>query len=512
MRLSLTTWAAIVAFSLLTACGGGGADNEVGEIIEENPPAPTGPSQPEQEAPALLETLQMNRSGFGVKATVERDASGDWGLWVRTYQTGVGYGSRRRLDLGRFINVGGPSILHVASSGHAVIGWAKQFADNTTDARMAIYDPATGSWSAPIDLEALPTVISEEPAVRINSRGQVLAAWFRRPNPIANRNLYAATFDPNTVFSREPVESDAGDAYNFRLALNAEGRGVVAWSQEGPIRRNLFARQFDVNAGVFGATEQLDAVSAVGDTRAYEARIDREGRITVGWTEEVTLGVDQPFATRYVPATGWAARFPLHAAFGEIQDLDIPIDGDGNAHAVWVVERNGSQGQVLARRYDAASDIWGPIREVSPTNVAEIEGVTTRGNRDGRLVVTWDERAGDRTRYVSALYTPGQPWSSPIPLGETDENASSKERLADLTPTGGTIVYTQRDAPASYRLYLRTFDANGPTGDPVLLNESVDQIIPELKVRFDDAGRALILWQEKSPGLGDESIWQNEIL
>jgi hypothetical protein len=257
---------------------------------------------------------------------------------------------------------------------------------------------------------------------------------------------------------------------DLRVALNARGRGVVAWSNEpqgtSPVRARLLSP-----GGRWGALEQLPDVrsdrSAFFDSPAgFTAATSPRGRVLVAWTTIGSGEGDEPDYGRPV----YASARPLRCGFTPALELSpsSAIDGEGIAR-IDAAYMSGERALVA----------WTDGRtEYAQVHAAVLRGATlvaqqqlTRGSQDAqpadvaadsgrRAMVMWSTRNAQRdftqwepTLLRSSLYS-DERFGATKPVSPAGDRASVGNAEVAFDRAGDRalaiwIRYARGDNPAS---------------------------------------------------------------
>jgi PKD repeat protein len=330
------------------------------------------------------------------------------------------------------------------------------------DVRAMRRSTSTGNWSAPASITS-DAIGDFNPAVAIDSRGRVIAAWERIRNaslsyadipaieqmPKLLREVEIAVAASDTPFEAPaqswsaPVVLTTNDLFDHQpaLAALADGRTILAWLREpadGKGPQDILVRVLENDAW---SPEQRIATALRGVGELALATRDNEAQLVVAHDRELTL-------ISYRDGS-WSA--PRNLTADDIDDRSPAVLYDhGVPRIFW------TRGKDLVTRL------------VPSTGDAPIEIVRTGGDQtavaqpvpvtrpDGTPAVVWS--SGSELRAL--LFDPAaKEWSRDIPLAATDTSHTSLS--ASFSADGALHVLTLGGASGrsdlmSYDLVLNT--------------------------------------------------------
>jgi hypothetical protein len=164
-------------------------------------------------------------------------------------------------------------------------------------------------------------------------------------------------------------------------------------------------------------------MSAVGERPVGDVRVgvDAQGNTVAVWVREafgtgaaMVQGASRPAGAMWQP-------FAISADGQHIDDLDVAIDGHGDAVALW--SRAGVQGGGVQSSLRPAGGAWQPPTAVSAPDQST-RGGDVEIDAQGNAVAVWDRLAPDLSRVVqSAVRVAGEGWQAPVDLSAAGRNA-----------------------------------------------------------------------------------------
>jgi len=305
------------------------------------------------------------------------------------------------------------------------------------------FTPGTG-WAPAVRLEANTTESAVAPRVAMDTAGNALVVWLQRDGTYYS--IWGRHFTVGSGWDAA-VQLDSlglGSMADLRVAMDAAGRGVVAWIQQGPVKGPIHSAQYQPGAG------WSPAVEVRGDAGWIDLALNPSGAgmlvvsaaDTVGTVDFSMWGI--PFST----ATGWGAAALLENdnSGGWDNVPSVAVDPSGRAMAVW-------------QRFDTATGLW---------NI--------------------------RTNH----FTPSAGWGTAELLTLNTLGSSSAGPRIALDATGnGIAVWSQTIASGRIQIWSNRFTIGSGWGTAGLLenfraNDSYPAQYPQ--VAFDPAGDAFALW------------------
>ena len=273
-------------------------------------------------------------------------------------------------------------------------------------------------WSAPLRLSDGPS--AEDPSVAVARGGRAIVAWARHydghTRSVEARVSDGKAFGEVLVLS-EPFRTDPyvyADNMEPSVAMDDDGRAVVAWEYEGSIR----TRVIEPGAAAPAPPETLSA-SRVQSSRPQVA-FDGDGWATVFWKDSYPGGV---FAATRAPGGHFGPEQVLFTPteYDRADDLDYAVSPETSV-AVWrtrwkvMLALRVGRGAFSAPRTLKAYDPEEQITPLLPRAVVD---------RDGDVLVTWNDDL-DGWRTWAALRPAGGDFEAPVLIAENGWNADAR--------------------------------------------------------------------------------------
>jgi len=196
----------------------------------------------------------------------------------------------------------------------------------------------------------------------------------------------------------------------------------------------------------------------------------------------------------------WGEPEPIGNAALESKFVDVAMDPDGNAIAVWielpVSIASGGEEDIWSNRYSAELGEWGipePIAEDVPGPAALHPRVAVDG--EGNAVVVWNQSNGTRLDIWSNRYTPGGGWGNPEPIENDDTGNARRPEVAVDTNGNAVAVWYQSDG-TRLGIWANRYTPGGAWGNAEVIEDNAagDALSPQVAV--DPDGNAVAVWQQ----------------
>lgn len=274
-----------------------------------------------------------------------------------------------------------------------------QLHTDTVDDLVAVRrDNATGIWQDSVVIESSDAAAYGN-VLAVNAAGSAVTLFHVETTPGAGqpRDVMASHYDATADTWSPPVPIDgldAADAFQLRVGIDDSDNAIATWSQRdgpSPLRWNIYTNRYDAATESWGAPTLLETDDA-DDAQFSDLSVSPNGDAIAAWRQ--SDGFREVFARRYDAASDtWGPLVMLDAEDGAANTPRVSLNTDGNAIVVWFQFDSVNIGnEIWARHYTAASDAWGeaiPITaEGGPDNA--LPQVALR--EDGTAIATWRRR------------------------------------------------------------------------------------------------------------------------
>jgi PKD repeat protein len=375
------------------------------------------------------------------------------------------------IDLSQPSTAVGSIEIAMSGAGDAAVIW-RRFDGSNQIVQVSRRVPG-GAFEAPIDLSTA-EADAFQPRVAIDADGTVVAVWVQEGNP---DDILMAAVAPRGGSFGTPVEvSDPGqDAVRTSVA-RASDETIVAWASDDGVVRTAIGP-----AGrPFGDPQTISPPGGVPVGLRLAA--SAAGEAIAIWKHGTNiLGALRPaggdFASHFMLDSDPTADSP-----------SVAVAPSGDLTIVWT--RSDGRHRIVRSAARIAGDFVAGDDAVSePGANASTPVVAVDASNDA--VAAWDRPVGSDRRVQAALRLPGGRFDTPIDLSPSGVDGSVSA-LA-MNPAGDAVVTWTPESTLDPFL-ATTRPAGGSFGEPVAISASGE--IAEAKVAIDDEGSAVAIWRE----------------
>lgn len=428
-------------------------------------------------------------------------ADGTWAPPVELYRYDDTSNSSDLLDLK----------IAAAADGRATVVWEQVHARAGISEMTALYARRfDGAAWLPADKVAESRFgRADQPALVMNDRGGVVLLFRQALDANGPIAILGNSFDLQRGW-QEPrgfEATPAGVAVSEpELAIGKVGRAIGVWSWQAEVpdappgvqppeppavpARISSTSHYGIE---FLPAEEIGTKFAGLPSKAVtkdlpQIAVDPLGNAHAIWIDKAMRSL---VSARYTPTGGWGAQVTIsQPAQGLVLPfLDLAVDAQGNATALWVEDSVVSPGLIHAAQYAVATGKWG----APTTGSANITfGAQIAGNSAGQAVAAWLQppEALAVRRLERGVWAPNsrtQPVFGPHSIGIDDSGHALL-----MWRRGGPAAMGQPDA-----VFVVRETASAGFEAPVQLNKEPAQVGFGLAVLPD--GRAFAVWREGPP-------------
>lgn len=222
------------------------------------------------------------------------------------------------------------------------------------------YSRASGTWSTPLDL-APPTAMTLASDVSIDDTGAITIALYRMES--MTRFLEVVRYTPASGVWSAPVDIGGGGhlASAAMMSANAAGEVVAVWARfvlgTTDVTASIHATRYNPGSGSWSPVADLSPAGGL----AYfpQVAMAPDGTAIAVWKRSVATS-EYVQAARFA-AGGWGPGADISPLQPESEmPAEIAMDAAGNAVVVWI---GGTA--VVSARFTASSTTWGPVTTVA---------------------------------------------------------------------------------------------------------------------------------------------------
>lgn len=252
------------------------------------------------------------------------------------------------------------------------------------------------------------------------------------------------------------------------------------------------------------APQAVSPMSSPVASVQHDLAVDSRGNATLVWTEYLGWWTGgEAWAARYDPVAGkWSAPVSIRPRSPGVQGIDVAMDPQGNAMAVWS-EGNGG-GQIWANRYVAATGTWsGGIRIDAGSSSSLARGAQVVFDARGNALAVWGNDGVWAARYDVGAGT----WMPAVQVQvATAPSHAGDVRLAVDRQGDAVLVWQMEASSGPWSIWYSLYNAsanNWAAGQ--LLTGSSDRAEKPV-VAVDRLGNAFAGWQQSSDGI-QTTLW-----
>jgi RHS repeat-associated protein len=349
-----------------------------------------------------------------------------------------------------------PSIV-IGASGAVHALWADARSGNA-DVYYSKRDPWTGLWTASVRVNDVTTNAQNQPAITVDTAGNVYAIWTDARAGAADDDIYYSKRAVATgTWSASVKVNDDGTGkrqYDPALAISTTGELIAAWYDQrgGGTKRHIYSARLLANGSIWSAN--LKVTSDASAVKAEpEVAIGADGTTYAVWRDHRSGNADVWFATLPLGGSAWSANTKVSDDPGTaaITAPDIGVDTAGNLLVVWSDSRT-SPSQIRSRRRPAGSGTWSASVVVGGST-ANTPAVIVRP--DGRAFTSWfNGTPGTLTTLWGSEYDPSTlTWTVPEQLTAAGEEAANPSVAYSTMEI--VVTYQRRPSGGNYDIYSR---------------------------------------------------------
>lgn len=328
-----------------------------------------------------------------------------------------------------------------------------------------------------------------------------MAVWVQTENSVSS--IWASTYTPDGGWIPATLleTSNLGNANAPQVKWDAAGNAMAIWQQYDGRFLSIYSARFTPD-GSWSApvlVEQLDTPNAIDPQIAF----DPAGNGMAVWrAQKVIGGRYSAWANRYTPLAGWGSPELLESDdSGNVEPVQVAMDTDGNAFAVW---HQGIRGRprTLASRFTPANG-WEGATLIEDSPLGFPRGVQVAADATGHAVAVWLGNTGVQAN----RYVPGTGWGAHTALETIGSNVSDLPQLAINAGGHAVVVWSQTTATIKNILASSFSPTTGWLAAPVLVGNQDIEKAEDPRVGIDAQGNAIAVWRQ-TVGTTVVNIWE----
>ena len=281
------------------------------------------------------------------------------------------------------------------------------------------------------------------------------------------------------------------------VAMDADGDHVVVWAslgQEGPFW-GIYGQRYSAAGVPQGGELPISPSTSVSNNQFADVAISADGRFVVVWQRGGQNG--DIYARRYDAAgvpQGEEFRVNTHTSEDQLHP-SVAMDGDGDFVVTWMSDQqDGHSLGIYAQRYNAAGVAHGNEFRVN-TSTSGIEQFPSVGvDADGDFVIVWDQFY--REIYGQRYDASGTPQGGEFQVNTYTTDNQSVPSVALDADGDFVIAWNSRGQDGSdYGVYARRFDASGAAqGEDFRVNTYTTGLQGDRALAIEPDGDFVIAW------------------
>jgi hypothetical protein len=341
-----------------------------------------------------------------------------------------------------------------------------------------------------------PSALAAEPSVAVDDAGNGVVAWDNESG--AHIQIQARVILANgTLGPVKNVTDGHTDAFSPQVGMGSTGPALVAWSFQDPTENRLRIQATTVTLTSNVAPRQVLSPSGWTSSDAQVA-VNPDGKGVVAWTlDDPALG-DLIFAQAWARGQGFGLQREL--TNGHLRNVSpaVAVNANGKSFVAW--KHTNSDGSFTVQgTAGTVVDPAGLLVKISPADVVDEERPALGLDDQGDALVAWDRQASPTTVQLRAreVAADGSLGAGTAVSGAITTQASLFPHLA-VTPQGFAMaVWNQPDSGTS-QIHARARRIDGTWANQQTLATPGASRLPV--VSLDAAGDALAAWGSADSG------------
>lgn len=254
-------------------------------------------------------------------------------VWACRHVAGIGWQLPGLASLEGVSDASAPRVA-MDASGNAMVVW-RQSDGVSTSIWVNLYDIQRG-WGVADVLEVEQGGTAFDAQIVMGPHGNAIAMWTQTTR--LHSRIYASHYLVGRGWGRTARVSGNNDktALLPKLAMDARGNAIAVWGERVGQHFTLCASRYNAG-GTWSRPSRIDAegVSGAGDSFEPRLAMDAEGNAVAVW-QQVNGTLRDIWASRYLSGAGWDKAQQLESPDGgDAFEPQIAITPDGHALALW---------------------------------------------------------------------------------------------------------------------------------------------------------------------------------
>ena len=347
-----------------------------------------------------------------------------------------------------------------------------------------------GAWGNNAIIPTAPVQFGGRLKIAVSADGSAMVIWTDRPLVGEFVGLWANHYMPGQGWSEPvPIKTETvGGAEAPSISTDSAGNFVAVWLQEGDVWSNRF--QTDTGWATAVEIELVDA-----SARDLDLAMNSNGEAIAVWVQN-DGGGESVWANQFSFGAGWSNPIPIEMQAATANDPKVAIDDSYEAVVIWE-NITMSSSTLHSNRYLSGS--WQQPQTIPLNGANPLVAITSVALDDaGNCIAVWTQFDGNTepgaNNFVFASESsPLGDWSAPTLLQNINGNSSSLKVVADSFGNA-VVVWTQLQSDSESHIWSNRYELTNGWGQPIQI-ESGTKFASRSNLALDSSGNALALWQ-----------------
>lgn len=350
------------------------------------------------------------------------------------------------------------------------------------------FQTADGAWQSSLDIDDSSGLSSGAPSLAVNHEGRAVVAWHQRSAGETDYSAYRSLYKPSQGQWTQAtlLEEDSGNAQSTSAAINNNGDAVVTWNQHDGTEYQIRVNYYSAASDSWSGAQTLDAGFG-----APAVAIDANGRAMVTWKQSGLQSIV------YEPDTGWGSVKEIDATTN-MGSPGIAVDGQGEFSVVWSLNTSGVD-DIYASRWIEGSGWQSPVN-IESDDAGDASSPRLSVAADGGLIAVWHQSDGSMNNAWANRYDPeADAWGNATLLETSDEGGATNVQVDHDASGNAVAVWQQFDGGLNHVWSARYRAGTGwESAEKVESDETDNAVDP--RVAVDDDGNTVVLWIKDTSG------------
>ncbi|PTY38263.1 hypothetical protein BGP77_17645 [Saccharospirillum sp. MSK14-1] len=398
------------------------------------------------------------------------------------------------------------------SNQHTVAAWQEDKGGSQSEITVRLYKDNEEYWFGSFDINRSSN--ATDPQLSAQGEREFVLAWESLDLNEASPTSQIRITQYNPVESTGPnvsVSRPGSNATEPAVASNDNADAIVLWKQadESGTQRVWSSSKTDAEGLGWTLPSLVSTDSAGGDVSHLQVAMNPNGEAVAIWLEQNNEGIDKVRANFYTPENGWLnVPFNLNAdSQTDALTPDLTIDGNGNVVAVWVQQGNEKTTRsVWINTYvpGVNRNQWNVPRELEVEAAGNAAlSPQVMAYKSTQAMVVWSQDDGTGVNRIWAMtHSPNGEWSvfalSNITAQMDVEGAEQPQIAQD--DDGNVIVVWRQSIDGKASIWSNTYTPVSGWGDPVQIESTNADDSTEPLITMGKTGQAVVIWRKETSG------------